>query len=124
MRAFLTANGFEIAYSDVFRKGNLCVRPVDSSLDLFVYVWTEEQLKKPENVRIEGDKILWDAVENATGYTVYVDGVEAAKGIKKTEHTIGYSHKDGKDHIITVVATSDKYMSSPKSDELVYNSSK
>ena len=124
VRAFLTANGFEIAYSDVFRKGNLCVRPVDSSLDLFVYVWTEEQLKKPENVRIEGDKILWDAVENATGYTVYVDGVEAAKGIKKTEHIIGYSHKDGKDHIITVVATSDKYMSSPKSDELVYNSSK
>ena len=106
MRAFLTANGFEIAYSDVFRKGNLCVRPVDSSLDLFVYVWTEEQLEKPENVRIEGDKILWDAVENATGYTVYVDGVEAAKGIKKTEYIIGYSHKDGKDHIITIVATS------------------
>ena len=97
---------------------------VDSSLDLFVYVWTEEQLEKPENVRIEGDKILWDAVENATGYTVYVDGVEAAKGIKKTEYIIGYSHKDGKDHIITVVATSNKYKSSPRSDELVYNSSK
>ena len=35
-----------------------------------------EQLSAPENFRLDGRTLIWDEVENASGYVVFVDDVE------------------------------------------------
>ena len=122
-RKFLVDNGFEyISGSDVYKKGNLCIRPVDSSLDLFVYVWTEEILSVPQNVKITGNTLTWDKVENAEYYYVFIDGVEVQ--VKNNSYTFTYAYMDDKDHEVYVVASAKKYISSDPSVKLTYNSKK
>ena len=120
---FLAEKGFVRGSDKVYRKGNLCIKPVDSSLDLYVYVWTEEQLAKPANVKIEGKKVSWDAVENATQYAVYVDGYYV-KTVNETEFTLSSSYADGDTHVITVVAKASKYKTSEYSDAVTYTANK
>lgn len=120
---FLEGKGFVKGSDNAYRKGNLCVRPVDSSLDLHVYVWTEEQLAKPGNVKLNGKKVTWDAVENATQYAVYVDGIYV-RIVSGTEYTLSSAYDDGEAHAITIVAKADKYKTSGFSDKVVYKANK
>ena len=120
---FLEGKGFVKGSDNAYRKGNLCVRPVDSSLDLHVYVWTEEQLAKPGNVKLNGKKVSWDAVENATQYAVYVDGIYV-RIVSGTEYTLSSAYDDGEAHAITIVAKADKYKTSGFSDKVVYKANK
>ena len=120
---FLEGNGFVKGSDNAYRKGNLCVRPVDNSLDLHVYIWTEEQLAKPENVKLNGKKVSWDAVANATQYAVYVDGNYTGI-VSGTEYTLSSVYDDGEAHAITIVAKADKYKTSGFSDKVVYNANK
>ncbi len=117
---FLVDKGFVKGTDSVYRKGNLCIKAVDSSLDLHIYIWTEEQLAKPENVKIDGKKVTWNAVENATQYAVYVDGYYV-KTVDKNEFTLSSAYADGTEHKITIVAKADKYKTSEYSDEATYN---
>ncbi len=122
VKNFLTKNGFTYVSNGIFKKGNLCVRPVDSSLDMMIYVWTEEVLDAPKNVKVTADRqVTWDAVANAESYMVYVDGVRATT-VKATKYTLALSYADGKEHVITVVATANKYISSPASEGVIYKS--
>lgn len=120
---FLEGKGFVKGSDNAYRKGNLCVRPVDSSLDLHVYVWTEEQLAKPGNVKLNGKKVSWDAVENATQYAVYVDGIYV-RIVSGTECILSSAYDDGEAHAITIVAKADKYKTSGFSDKVVYKTNK
>ncbi len=117
---FLTSKGFVRGKNDVFKKGNLCVRPLDNSLDLNVYVWTEEQLAAPKNVQISSGKVTWDKVANASEYAVLIDGF-VVQTVKTNEYTIPYSYMDGKSHEITIVAKSKTYRASPYSDTVIYD---
>ena len=118
-RKFLIDSGFEYnSTSDVYKKGNLCIRPVDSSLDLFVYVWTEEILSAPKNVKITGNTLTWDKVENAEYYYVFIDGVEVQ--VKNNSYTFTYAYMDDKEHEVYVVASAKKYRSSDPSAKLTY----
>ncbi len=122
VKNFLTDKGFEYKSNGVFKKGNLCVRPVDSSLDMMIYVWTEEILDAPKNVKVGADRqVTWDKVANAESYIVYVDGVRMTT-VRATRYTLAMSYADGKEHVITVVATASKYISSPESDKVIYKS--
>ena len=120
VKNFLTKKGFEYKSNGVFKKGNLCIRPVDSSLDMMIYVWTEEILDAPQNVKVTADRqITWDKVANAESYIVYVDGVRVST-VKTNQYTLAFSYADGREHVITIVATASKYISSPESEKVIY----
>lgn len=122
VKKFLTDKGFEYKTNGIFKKGNLCIRPVDSSLDMMIYVWTEEILDAPENVKVSADRqVTWDKVANAESYVVYVDGVRVAT-VRATQYTLAMSYADGKEHVITIVATANKYISSSESEKVIYKS--
>ena len=122
VKKFLTDKGFEYKTNGIFKKGNLCIRPVDSSLDMMIYVWTEEILDEPENVKVSADRqVTWDKVANAESYVVYVDGVRVAT-VRATQYTLAMSYADGKEHVITIVATANKYISSSESEKVIYKS--
>lgn len=120
VKNFLTKKGFEYKSNGVFKKGNLCIRPVDSSLDMMIYVWTEEILDAPQNVKVTADRqVTWDKVANAESYIVYVDGVRVST-VKTNQYTLAFSYADGREHVITIVATASKYISSPESEKVIY----
>lgn len=125
VKAFLSEKGFVKGKNNIYKKGNLCIQPTSGTAgdDLFIYVWTEEQLSKPENIKIEGKKVSWDAVENATQYAVYVDGYYV-KTVNETEFTLSSSYADGDTHVITVVAKASKYKTSEYSDAVTYTANK
>lgn len=62
-----------------------------------VAVWKEisvkpvKKIETPKNVRIEANVVSWDAVEDATGYIVYVDGV--ATEVTTTSYTLEVTDK-------------------------------
>ena len=125
VKAFLSEKGFVKGKNNIYKKGNLCIQPTSGTAgdDLFIYVWTEEQLSKPENIKIEGKKVSWDAVENATQYAVYVDG-NYTRIVSGTEYTLSSVYDDGEAHAITIVAKADKYKTSGFSDKVVYKANK
>ena len=74
-------------------------------------------LATPENVRIEGKKLVWDAVAEATGYTVKVNGVETL--VTTNEFDISQLTEDAS---LQVRTETDKegYSSSLYSDKVYY----
>ena len=125
IKALLQEKGFVKGKNNVYKKGNLCVQPTSgtSGDDLFIYVWTEEQLAKPENVKLNGKKVSWDAVENAIQYAVYVDGI-CVRTLAGTEYNLSQIYDDGNAHEITVVAKADKYKTSEYSEKVIYKVNK
>lgn len=122
IKAFLDSEGFVAGRNGTYKKGNLCIRPVDNSLDLMIYIWTEETLDAPKNVTVSADgTVTWDKVANATGYTVFVDGIKVSS-VTTNRFVIALSYKDGKPHSITVVATANGYSSSAQSAPVTYRS--
>lgn len=122
IRKYLTDKGFAASGNGTFRKGNLCIRPFDSSLDFMIYIWTEETLSAPKNVKVSADGVVtWDRVENATSYVVYVDGIRAST-VTSARYSLPVSYKDGKSHQITVVASASGYVSSAKSETVTFKS--
>lgn len=86
-----------------------------------VAVWKEistEPVKKiatPTNVVINGNVVSWDAVEGATGYIVYVDGV--AKEVTTTSYTLEDTDKI---EVLICVAAKDAKSVSELSTSVVY----
>ena len=86
-----------------------------------VAVWKEisvEPVKKvatPTNVVINGNVVSWNAVEGATGYIVYVDGV--AKEVTTTSYTLENTDKI---EVLICVAAKDAKSVSELSTSVVY----
>ena len=74
-------------------------------------------------MKINGKKVSWDAVANATQYAVYVDG-NYTRIVSGTEYTLSSVYDDGEAHAITIVAKADKYKTSGFSDKVVYKANK
>ena len=74
-------------------------------------------------MKLNGKKVTWDAVENATQYAVYVDGIYV-RIVRGTEYTLSSAYDDGEAHAITIVAKADKYKTSGFSDKVVYKANK
>ncbi|MDY0011137.1 MAG: hypothetical protein RBR96_05310 [Candidatus Izemoplasmatales bacterium] len=67
----------------------------------------DEQIAFPTNLRIEGKILKWDAVAEADGYIVYVDG-EKVKSVSKNEYD--FSGLDGDRLVFTVVTNAPRGM--------------
>jgi len=67
----------------------------------------DEQIAFPTNLRIEGKILKWDAVAEADGYIVYVDG-EKVKSVSKNEYD--FSRLDGDRLVFTVVTNAPRGM--------------
>ena len=74
-------------------------------------------------MKLNGKKVSWDAVANATQYAVYVDG-KYSRIVSGTECTLSSDCDDGEAHEITIVAKADKYKTSEFSDKVVYKANK
>lgn len=67
----------------------------------------DEQIAFPTNLRIEGKILKWDAVAEADGYIVYVDG-EKVKSVSENEYD--FSGLDGDRLVFTVVTNAPRGM--------------
>ena len=95
-------NYYEIALDDLQNVVNsFSVRAngsekVSSSAKTIVF----ERLVAPENLRADGDNVVWDEVDGALGYVVYADGVKVYEGSER-------SYEFGAAKVVSVAAYSD-----------------
>ncbi len=77
------------------------------------------KLSTPSNVKVEDGKLVWDAVENAVSYIVYVDGT--ANPVSTNEFSLA-TLEDVAAYTLTVVAVADgeNYVNSLTSSEVEY----
>ncbi|MGN1066773.1 MAG: RICIN domain-containing protein, partial [Candidatus Fimimonas sp.] len=76
------------------------------------------QLATPENVQIVGNRITWNAVENAAGYEVYVNGTRATT-VATTEY-VCVERETGSYEITIVSVNSPNYLASEPSASVNY----
>ena len=81
------------------------------------YISVRRNLDAPKNVRIEGRRILWDEVEGADGYLIYVNGEMRFTQRENYYENYGSIQKGDK---IEIVATGDYAYDSEPSDEFTY----
>ena len=81
------------------------------------YISVRRNLDAPKNVRIEGRRILWDEVEGADGYSIYVNGEMRFTQRENYYENYGSIQKGDK---IEIVATGDYAYDSEPSDEFTY----
>ena len=64
------------------------------------------KLKAP-TLTLEGEKLSWEAVENAISYAVFQDGEELAKGLTELEYTLNVAELEPGTYSYTVQAIAD-----------------
>lgn len=77
-----------------------------------------QQLSAPSNLRVENNVLIWDEVENATGYIVYFD--DAKYKINKNQFNVSFITDKGTYEIKVSAACNGKRFSNSKTTNFTY----